>query len=65
MKGIWQCLNNISGELSEIKAKTICNIRKNYKPWLKADGTIQDTNFADNLQVKIGARVMLIHNVEA
>ena len=57
-------LNNLIGELSEVKAKTICTMRKNYKPWLKADGTIQDTNFADNLQVKIGSRVMLIHNVD-
>ena len=50
--------------MSEVKAKTICNMRRNYKPWLKADGTIQDTNFADNLQVIIVARVMLIYNDE-
>lgn len=57
-------LNNLPGELFEVEAKKICTMRKSYKPWLKSDGTIQDTNFADNLKVKIGARVMLIHNVD-
>ena len=36
-------LNSLHGELYEVEAKKICTMRKNYKPWLKPDGTIQDT----------------------
>ena len=36
-----------------LEAKKIFTMRKNYKPWLKSDGTIQDTNFADNLRLKL------------
>ena len=57
-------LNELAGKLHEVEAKIMCAMRKDYKPWLKPDGTIQDTNFANKLEFKIGARVMLIHNVD-
>ena len=57
-------LNELPGKLYEIEAKVLCAMQKSYKPWLKPDGTIQDTNFANKLDIKIGARVMLIHNVD-
>ena len=58
-----KCLNNIQGKLYEIKAQHLTKLKDNFKPYVKKDGSISDTQFIDVLQMKIDARVMLIYNV--
>ena len=39
--------------------------RKTYKPYIEPkEGAVASTSFLDELQLKIGAKVMLIHNVD-
>ena len=60
-----KCLNSLSGKLYEIKARHFTKLKQNYKPYnIQKDGTISDTQFLDTLQLKIGAKVMLIYNVD-
>ena len=57
-------LRTISKELYEIQAKLNVPKGSNYKPMIDKDkGTIGRSNFSDVLQIKMGARVMLIYNV--
>ena len=58
------CLNNIQSKLFEVKAKHFTKLQQNFKPYIKKDGTISDTQFPDILKLKIGARVMLIYNID-
>ena len=59
-----KCLNNLQGILYESKAINFTAAKKNFKPLLTDFGTISDTQFVDILNLKIGARVMLIFNVD-
>ena len=52
-----------SNELVEIKAIISVPKGSSYKPTVNDWGLIDKTNFAMNLEVKIGVRVMLIYNV--
>lgn len=55
-------LGFIKGKLYEV----IATIRyvPGYKPFIKTHGTIEDTNFLKTLKVKVGARVVLISNID-
>ena len=57
-------LNELSTELLENEAVNIHPTIKNFKPSIKEKGTIGNTAFLQNLQCKVGARVMLIHNID-
>ena len=57
-------LNILDTKLHTIEAKHLSKLNKNFKPYVKKDGTISDTQFLDVLKLKIGARVMLIYNVD-
>ena len=57
-------LNILETKLHTIEAKHLSKLNKNFKPYVKKDGSIGDTQFLDVLRLKIGARVMLIHNVD-
>ena len=59
-----RCLNDITGKLYEIKAKHLTKLKQNFKPNIQKDGTISDTQFLDTLKLKVGAKVMLIYNVD-
>ena len=59
-----KCLNNLSGTLYEIQSVNFCASQKNFKPPLTEFGTISDTQFINKLNIKIGARVMLIYNID-
>ena len=59
-----KCLNDLPGKLYENKAINFTALKKNFKPPLTDFGTIGDTQFVDKLSLKIGARVMMIHNVD-
>ena len=54
-------VNNLPGTLVQSRAKIECP--KSYKPPITDHGTIDNTKFKKNLKLKVGARVMLIHNV--
>ena len=59
-----KCLNSMKGSLHEIRAKHFTKLKQNFKPYIKENGSISDTQFLDRLKLKIGARVMLIYNVD-
>ena len=54
-------LNSLPGKLYQTSA--ICNYPKGYRPSITDYGTIDDTNFKDVLQFKLGSKVMVIFNV--
>ena len=48
-----------------IKAKHHHATQKNYKPWIETkEGAVASTSFLDELKLKLGAKVMLIHNID-
>ena len=57
-------LNILQSKLHSIEAKHLSKLNKNFKPYVKKDGSISDTQFLDVLNLKIGARVMLIYNID-
>ena len=58
-------LKKLSGKNYKSKATHIQAMAKSYKPKLdKKTGRIGETQFVDELNVKIGARVMLIYNID-
>ena len=60
-----KALNEIPGKLYTCKATHIQPMVKTYKPRVdKVTGRIGDTQYVDELHLKIGARVMLIFNVD-
>ena len=59
-----KCLNNTKGHLYEIKARHYTKLKQNFKPYIKQNGSISDTQFLDMLKIKIGAKIMLIYNVD-
>ena len=56
-------LNTMPTELIEIEAKVDVPKGSGYRPQVNAWGLIDKTNYTMHLELKIGARVMLIYNV--
>ena len=59
-----KAINRLHGKLYVSKATHMQAMAKSYKPMLDKAGRIGDTQFVDRLNLKIGARVMLIFNVD-
>ena len=60
-----KALDRISGKLYVSKATHIQAMTKSFKPQIDGiTGRISDTQYVDELNLKIGARVMLIYNVD-
>ena len=57
-------LNELKTELIEIEARNIHPTIKDFKPKLDEKGTVGGTAFLQTLNLKIGARVMLVHNID-
>ena len=57
-------LNELKTELFEVKARNIHPTIKHFKPKVDEKGTVGGTAFLQNLKFKVGARVMLIHNLD-
>ena len=58
-------LNSLNGELFEVKARHHHATQKNYKPFIdKKDGSVASTAFINELKLKLGAKIMLIHNID-
>ena len=59
-----KCINELTGKLYKSKAVHIQAMSKNFKPAINDSGCIGPTQFVDTIHLKIGARVMLIYNVD-
>ena len=58
-------LDSVEGEEIELNARHYHATQKKYKPFIeKKDGTIGTTGFEDKLKLKIGAKIILIHNID-
>ena len=58
-------LDNLPGSEVFVKARHYHPTQKNYKPRIcKKEGTVGTSSFMDNLRVKIGCKVILIHNID-
>ena len=60
-----QFLKKMKGESISIKAIHHHATRKNYKPYIEPkEGAVASTSFLDELELKIGAKIMIIHNID-
>ena len=60
-----QYLELIAGNKTTLKAIHYHTTQKNYKPFIeKKEGAIGTTSFLDEIKIKIGCQVMLIHNID-
>ena len=58
-------LNSLDGELVTIQAKHQHATQAKYKPYIEPkEGAVASTSFMDKLKVKIGAKLMIIHNID-
>ena len=57
-------LKELKTQLYEVEAKNIHPTIKNFKPKVESKGTVGGTAFLQTLRLKIGSRVMLIHNID-
>ena len=58
-------LNSLRGELISMKATHHHATQKKYKPWIETkEGAVATTSFLNELKLKLGAKVMLIHNID-
>lgn len=56
-------MEQLDTPIKSFKATHFCSTTKSYSPTIADDGTVGQTNFLDILEVKVGAKVMLIFNV--
>ena len=58
-------MNALDGKMMKMKAKHHHPTQKKYKPWIEPkEGAVASTSFLDELHVKLGAKVMIIHNID-
>ena len=58
-------LDSLDGDEILLKARHYNNVQKNYKPFIeKKEGAIGNTSFLDEIRLKIGAKIILIHNID-
>ena len=57
-------LNELKTELLEIHARHLHPTIKEFRPKLDDKGTVGGTSFLQTLRIKIGSRVMLIHDLD-
>ena len=58
-------LNSLQGEEIELSARHYHATQRKYNPFIeKKEGAIGTTGFIDKLKLKIGAQIILIHNID-
>ena len=58
-------LNSLEGEEYQLKARHYHPTQKKFTPFIDSkDGTIGTTSFQDILRLKIGAKIIIIHNID-
>ena len=61
----FEYLNSLGGQLIEIKARHHHPTQKKYTPWIEPkEGAVASTAFLDELKLKLGAKVMIVHNID-
>ena len=58
-----QMLNTLPDDLVETRAACDVPLGSGYKPQVNEWGLIDQTNFSMNLQLKVGARILVIFNI--
>ena len=57
--------HQLKGEIIKLEAINFHQTRKNFQPKIDdKDGTIGTTSFKNKLMLKIGAKIMIIHNID-
>ena len=56
-------LTSLPGDIHELKAINHLATQKNFKPKIHPEGTIGSTSFMNELKLKLGSKVILIHNI--
>ena len=60
-----QYLARLKGKLERMKAVHHTATKKKFKPKIsKKDGNVGDTSLIDELMLKVGAQVMIVHNID-
>ena len=60
-----QYLNSLKGDMINLKAIHHHATQKNYKPYIEPkEGAVASTSFINELKLKIGAKIMVIHNID-
>ena len=60
-----KALEQLPGQAVVLKATHACPTEKVFKPRIsEVDGTVADTGFPNELSLKLGAKVMLMHNID-
>ena len=58
-------LNSLDGDEIQIKARHYHSTQKTFKPFIeKKEGAIGTTAFQDELKLKIGSNIIIIHNID-
>ena len=57
-------LSEMRTEIHEIHAKHMHPTMKEFRPKIDNKGTVGGTGFPETLRIKVGAKVMLIHNLD-
>ena len=59
-----QYLNKLDGKLETVQAKHMNATQAKYKPYIEPkEGAVASTSMIDKLRLKIGAKVMIVHNI--
>ena len=60
-----KALEQLPGQAVVLKATHACPTEKVFKPRIsEVDGTVADTGFPNELSLKVGAKVMIMHNID-
>ena len=58
-------INSLPGETEVIRALHFCATQKVFKPTIdKKDGVVGSTSLQDELRLKIGVKIMIVHNID-
>ena len=57
-------MNKLSTSLYTFEAAHVHPSCKNFKPTVTSEGLVNDTPFLDKLNVREGAKIMIIHNID-
>ena len=57
-------IESLTGEEIKVDARHHLATKKKFKPKIHAEGTVGESSFMNELKLKLGAKVILIHNID-
>ena len=57
-------IDGLDGERGDMSAININHLSRTFRPKISEWGTVHETSFMNELHLKVGARVLLVHNVD-